>query len=113
MTRPAHMATLAITMILTSACVSRESLSTTFRGDLDACVGKTFMDPTSWVCNWSDAIGKREVNRTEDEYVIAPEYMGKCRWVYVVDRNSRRVTSWHYVSGKEDCYLRIDWLGAW
>jgi hypothetical protein len=99
--------------ILASACTGNEQLRRNFRYEIDQCVGAMFMDSGRWGCRWGDAIEKREVGATADEYLIAPDFMGKCRWTYVVDRDTRRVTAWRYASGQGDCYIRFDWLGPW
>jgi hypothetical protein len=96
-----------------SSCATRSSLAEDFRSDRDECVGQRFMDAASWWCQWSDAIERRVVGEEMEEYLIAPDFMGRCRWIYVVDRRSRVVTGWRYDSGKGDCYSRIDWLGPW
>jgi hypothetical protein len=103
----------ALGALLAAGCTSHDTLRETFREERDRCVGQVFMDPATAWCGWSDAIVMRETNATTLEYEIAPDYMGRCRWIYVVDRSSARVLSWRYGSGTKDCYDRIDWLGAW
>lgn len=71
------------------------------------------MDPETWWCDWSDAIARRPLDAATEEYEMARDDMGKCRWIYAVDRGSRRVIGWRYASGNEDCYDRIDYLGPW
>jgi len=104
---------LGLIAVAAAGCASTEDLAKGFREDRDRCVGRLFMDPDSWWCGWSDAIQKTTVGDSTDEYLIAREDMGRCRWVYVVDRESRRVTDWRFAGGEEDCYNRIDWLGPW
>ncbi len=106
-------ATLVLVAFLSAGCATRASLAAAFRSDRDECVGKIFMDRTTWWCRWSDAIARRQVDAGTDEYEIAMEDIGKCRWIYVVDRESQRVTGWRYAGGQEDCYNRIDYLGVW
>ncbi|MCK6371226.1 MAG: hypothetical protein L6Q83_07855 [Gammaproteobacteria bacterium] len=55
----------------------------------------------------------RTLDERNDEYLIASDHMGRCRWSYIVDRATRRVIGWRYVSGEDNCYNRIDWLGPW
>ncbi len=113
MIRPRLAAALCLLAGATSGCVSEARLAQNFRDDRDECVGNVFMDPDSWWCGWSDAIDKVSMSDEVDEYLIAREDMGKCRWIYVVDRHTRRVTGWRYAGGEKDCYNRIDWLGPW
>lgn len=109
----AMLAGVTLGALLGAGCVSRDTLRETFREEHDRCVGQVFMDPATAWCGWSDAIVSRQTSATTDEYEIAPDYMGRCRWIYVVDRGSGRVVSWRYGSGARDCYDRIDWLGPW
>jgi hypothetical protein len=107
------LAAVALGALLVAGCTSRDTLRETFREERDRCVGQVFMDPGAAWCGWSDAIVSRQTSATTIEYEIAPDYMGRCRWVYVVERGSARVLSWRYGGGTKDCYDRIDWLGAW
>lgn len=104
---------LIASLALTSGCVTRASLARDFEKERNDCVGRTFMDPASWWCGWSQAIAESEVDANTVEYEIARDDMGRCRWIYSVDRASRQVTAWRYASGQEDCFNRVNWLGPW
>lgn len=113
MNRLAHGAVAVTVLLLATGCVTRERLTQSFREERDRCVGEIFMDRATWWCDWSHAISRRQVSATTEEYEIARDDMGKCRWIYTVDRESGRVTGWRYRKGSEDCYDRINYLGPW
>lgn len=98
---------------LVTGCTTRARLAQDFRNDRDRCVGELFMDRSSSNCGWLDVIEMRTLDERNDEYLIASDHMGRCRWSYIVDRATRRVIGWRYVSGEDNCYNRIDWLGPW
>lgn len=113
MIRPTQAALACVFAVLTAGCVTEARLAQDFRDERDDCVGRVFMDRSSWWCGWSDAIARRRTGPNTDEYEIARADMGRCRWIYVVERDTRRVTGWRYAGGEQDCYNRIDWLGPW
>lgn len=96
-----------------AGCASRDYRRKDFVEERSRCVGTIFDDAGTWWCRWQDAVARRSLDEVTDEYEIAPARMGKCRWIYSVDRASRRVMSWRFASGEKDCYTPIDWLGAW
>jgi hypothetical protein len=113
MNRPASGIVAVLCAAIITGCATREGLRESFREERERCVGETFMDDATWWCGWSDAIARKQIDEAREEYVIGRADMGKCRWIYTVERLTRRVTNWRYAGGEEDCYNRIDYLGPW
>jgi uncharacterized protein CbrC (UPF0167 family) len=101
------------TAVAFPGCASVETRRGYFRDDRERCVGEVIGDPATWWCGWDDVAAVRATADSTDEYEIVPAGMGECRWIYVVDRDTGRVSGWRYAGDPADCYIRIDWLGAW
>lgn len=37
----------------------------------------------------------------------------KCKFYYLVDKETKIVESWHYISEVKNCMLGFDWFGPW
>lgn len=49
--------------------------------------------------------------QTQDKYLYMGE--GDCRWIYFVNKETKIVESWQYVSAPEKCSMKVDWGGIW
>ncbi len=50
-------------------------------------------------------------NSTQDEYLFESE--GGCQWVYYVNKETKIIESWAYVSSPDKCTLGYNWFGPW
>ena len=49
-------------------------------------------------------------NENQDKYLFK---QGGCQWVYYVNKNTKVVESWEYVSSPDKCSMGLDWFGIW
>ena len=50
-------------------------------------------------------------NLTQDEYLF--ETKDGCQWVYYVNKETKIIESWAYVSSPNKCTLGYNWFGPW
>ncbi len=50
-------------------------------------------------------------NSTQDEYLF--ESKDGCQWVYYVNKETKIIESWAYVSSPDKCTLGYNWFGPW
>lgn len=48
---------------------------------------------------------------TQDKYIY--ELKNGCSWAYYVNKTTRVVESWEYISSPEKCELGADWFQPW
>lgn len=49
-------------------------------------------------------------NEKQDRYLFKNNV---CEWVYYVNKNTKVVDSWEYVSSPDKCSTGLDWFGIW
>ena len=50
-------------------------------------------------------------NSIQDTYLFESE--NGCQWVYYVNRETKIIESWAYVSSPDKCTLGYNWFGPW
>ena len=53
---------------------------------------------------------KLSYNATQDEYLYE---LDGCRWVYYVNKETKIIESWAYISSSDKCTLGYNWFGPW
>lgn len=79
-----------------------------FRNERDECINQ--IAATGHRCGWWEPAVVHRLNETTDEYIYRDE---NCEWAFEIDRQSRTVRSWRYISHPDHCYINTDWFGAW
>lgn len=49
-------------------------------------------------------------NETQDKYLF--EAKGGCEWAYYVNKETKIVESWEYVSSPDKCSTKVSWFGG-
>jgi hypothetical protein len=49
-------------------------------------------------------------NKTQDRYLF--DWENGCSWVYYVNKETKIVESWEYVSSPDKCSMGVGWFGA-
>jgi hypothetical protein len=93
---------------ITAGCASIETGRQNFKNDRNECVGQ--IAAMGHRCGWWEPKIVREIGENTDEYVYQS---GDCEWAFEIDRKTKVVKSWRYISSPDLCYIEIDWLGAW
>ena len=50
-------------------------------------------------------------NLNQDKYLYETE--NGCQWVYYVNKETKIIESWEYVSSPDKCTLGYNWFGPW
>ena len=50
-------------------------------------------------------------NTTQDKYVY--ERNDGCKWAYYVNKKTKKVESWEYISSSDKCATGFNWFGPW
>jgi hypothetical protein len=50
-------------------------------------------------------------NETQDKYIYESNN-GKCKWAYYVDKETKIIEKWEYMSSPNECSVGVDWFGG-
>lgn len=100
---------LGLTIVcMTAGCASIELQRQYFKDERDRCIGQ--IAALGHRCGWWEPAAVRAIDEHTEEFQYRDE---DCEWTFEVDRESKVVKSWHYISDPARCYIKTDWLGAW
>jgi hypothetical protein len=77
-----------------------------FRVEMDSSVGQKLGSQVR-----GEVLSVRELGSTSQEIHYGVE--DGCQWVFEVDRDSRVILAWRFVSEPAKCYYKTDWFGPW
>ena len=83
-----------------------ENSSSRFVNDRNYDVGRSV--------NWSYAMPPSKIfsyNEKKDEYLF--EGKNGCQWVYYVNKETKIVESWGFLSSPDKCQTGLNWFGPW
>jgi hypothetical protein len=87
-------------LLAVAACASVEQRRESFRQDIQRCVGQR-LEGTAPPCDVSAPREVVAVDASHDEYRYIYH---DCRWQYTVDRRTRVIQSYRFLSDPEACY---------
>lgn len=93
---------------LVAGCASMETRRQNFRIERDECIGQ--IAAIGHRCGWWEPSTIRIIDEHTEEYQYRDD---ACEWVFEIDRATKVVRSWRYISQPDRCYIKTNWFGAW
>lgn len=57
-------------------------------------------------------IATQSIDDKKEKYIYRVDKSG-CEWFFTVDKRSKLVLAWGYISRPDKCYVETNWLGPW